>query len=119
MYDQLPDKSYVQTRKCVCNVIETKDGVRVEMTDGTIEEGDILLGCDGVHSKVRELMWKNANEIIPNYITVKEKTCELRKTLRPVTNSRLYSSCHDFHGSFRNLQDNTRPAYTSHDLCAQ
>jgi FAD dependent monooxygenase len=79
MYDQLPDKSYVKTGKCVCNVIDTKDGVLVEMTDGTVEEGDILIGCDGVHSAVRELMWKNANEIIPDYITVKEKTCEFQK----------------------------------------
>jgi len=79
MYDQLPDKSYVQTGKCVCNVIDTEDRVRVEVTDGTIEEGDILLGCDGVHSTVRELMWRNANEVISNYITVKEKTCGLRK----------------------------------------
>lgn len=79
MYDQLPDKSYVKTGKRVCNVIDTKDGVLVEMTDGTVEEGDILIGCDGVHSAVRELMWKNANEIIPDYITVKEKTCEFQK----------------------------------------
>jgi len=43
------------------------------MTDGSFEEGDILLGCDGVHSTVRELMWKNANQAIPDFITVQEK----------------------------------------------
>jgi hypothetical protein len=82
MYDQLPDKSYVQVGKCVCNVIDTEDGIRVELTDGTFEEGDILLGCDGVHSTVREFMWRNANETIPNYITAKEKTCESGKNLQ-------------------------------------
>ncbi len=119
MYDRLPDESYVQTGKFVCNVIDTEDGVQVEMTDGTVEEGDILLGCDGVHSTVRELMWRNANETIPNYITVKEKTCKLHEISQSVRDLPLYSSCHSVHGSLWSLQDNTRPACTKHDLCAQ
>ncbi|OCK84466.1 FAD binding domain-containing protein [Lepidopterella palustris CBS 459.81] len=74
IHDQLPDKSFIKTGKRVTNVIDTDDGVRVEIQDGTVEEGDIVIGCDGVHSAVRELMWKNANATIPNFISAKEKT---------------------------------------------
>jgi len=31
--------------------------VRVELTDGTVEHGDLLVGADGVHSRVRELVF--------------------------------------------------------------
>ncbi len=76
IYNQLPDKSYIKTGKRVCDVIDREDGVTVYLTDGSVEEGDILIGCDGVHSTVRELMWRDANEAIPDYITAMEKTCK-------------------------------------------
>lgn len=65
------------TGKRVVDVTEDEEGVKVILQDGTCEEGDILLGCDGVHSTVRELMWSKANASIPNYIPAAEKTCEL------------------------------------------
>lgn len=32
----------------------SRDGVSVEFTDGTVAEGDVLIGADGLHSMVRE-----------------------------------------------------------------
>lgn len=58
------------------SITETNTGVKVVMSDGSIEEGDIVLGCDGVHSTVRELMWQNANQTIPDFIKTQEKKCE-------------------------------------------
>ena len=46
------------------------------MADETEQLGDLVVGTDGVHIKVRELMWKNANESIPNFISAAEKRCK-------------------------------------------
>lgn len=73
VHEQLPDKSRIRTGKRVVDVVDNEDGVSVKLDDGTTEEGDVLIGCDGVHSTVRELMWRNANLTTPDYISTNEK----------------------------------------------
>lgn len=76
IYENHPNKTRIKTNKRVVDVMDEIDGVRVVLQDGSCEQGDILLGCDGVHSAVRELMWRNANDSTPGYISAREKTCE-------------------------------------------
>ena len=61
------------TGKRVVNVIDNDEEVYVELEDGSVEKGDIVVACDGVHSTVRDAMWNNANRMIPDFITTKEK----------------------------------------------
>ncbi|RYP77149.1 hypothetical protein DL769_003494 [Monosporascus sp. CRB-8-3] len=77
IYEQHPDKRKIKEGKRVVDVDDREDGVTVKLSDGSVEEGDILIGCDGVHSTVRELMWRNANTSIPNMITAREKTSQV------------------------------------------
>lgn len=43
------------------------DGVSVECADGTVEEGSIIIGADGVHSRVRQCMQAlAAGKLIPD-----------------------------------------------------
>jgi FAD-dependent urate hydroxylase len=37
-------------------VVATDDGVRVEFDNGTAAEGDVLIGADGLHSKIRDIV---------------------------------------------------------------
>ncbi|OLT30644.1 hypothetical protein BJF83_08065 [Nocardiopsis sp. CNR-923] len=41
----------------VARVDQDADGVTVELTDGAVERADLLVGADGVHSRVRELVF--------------------------------------------------------------
>ncbi len=76
LYSNLPDKSHILTNKRVRNVIQTPDGVKVESEDHAIYEGDIVVGCDGVNSIVRDFMWESANKAVPGSISAAEKSCK-------------------------------------------
>ncbi|KAI1475325.1 putative monooxygenase [Daldinia eschscholtzii] len=58
LYQSLPDsaKARIKVKKHVTKVNVSDDGVVVECADGTIERGSIVLGADGVHSRVRQCM---------------------------------------------------------------
>ncbi|KAJ1337160.1 FAD dependent monooxygenase [Microdochium nivale] len=73
LYDQLPDKSKIVNGKKVVEVLESHDGVSVLLSDGSREEGDVLIGCDGVHSFVRQNMWDQADTVSPGLISISEK----------------------------------------------
>ncbi|KAI1463431.1 putative monooxygenase [Daldinia caldariorum] len=58
LYQSLPDsfKARIKVNKHVTKVNISDDGVVVECADGTVERGSIVLGADGVHSRVRQCM---------------------------------------------------------------
>ncbi|KAI0132728.1 hypothetical protein BJ170DRAFT_666126 [Xylariales sp. AK1849] len=73
LYETLPDKTRVRTNASVDAIRQDERGVEVVLSDGEIERGDMVLGCDGVYSMVRSAMWDAANTASPGMITVKEK----------------------------------------------
>ena len=77
LYESLPDKTRILMNKGAKDIQEDQDGVEVFCQDGTSERGDIVIGCDGVHNKVREIMWENAARLAPGLITANEKKSEL------------------------------------------
>ncbi|KAI1805388.1 putative monooxygenase [Daldinia bambusicola] len=58
LYQCLPDsaKARIKLNKHVTKVNVSDDGVVVECADGTVERGSIVLGADGVHSRIRQCM---------------------------------------------------------------
>lgn len=75
LYEGLPDHSRVRLGAKVTDVYDGVDGVEARLADGTSENGDIIIGCDGVHSLIRETMWDQGNSSVPGLITVQEKKC--------------------------------------------
>ncbi|KAL1796520.1 hypothetical protein ACET3X_005060 [Alternaria dauci] len=73
LYEGLPDKSYIQTNRRLERIEHTETGVRVHLADGSMEEGSMVIGADGVHSLVRQLMWDYASEFEPGTIPEEDK----------------------------------------------
>ncbi|PHH60640.1 hypothetical protein CDD81_1391 [Ophiocordyceps australis] len=73
LYDALPDKSFIKTGVAVQDIEQFPDRVQVKLCDGSVETGDMVLGCDGVHSLARTLMWEYAGKVSPGLIRAKEK----------------------------------------------
>jgi hypothetical protein len=61
MYENLNDKSKIKLQKRISKVDHSESGVTVTCNDGTTLSGDVLVGCDGVHSVVRNEMWRLAH----------------------------------------------------------
>lgn len=45
----------IRTGAGIDNIETTEKGVRVHLSDGRVEEGSIVIGADGVHSKTRDI----------------------------------------------------------------
>lgn len=73
LYDNLQDKSAIQVAKRVTKVDHNSNEVIVLCEDGTAISGDILVGCDGAYSKVREELWRIGNMRDPAMFDVKNK----------------------------------------------
>jgi FAD dependent monooxygenase len=74
LYNGLPNKSPIRTSARVDRIEHTPTSVKVHLTDGTFEEGDLVIGADGVHSRVRESMWEYAAEHEPDAIPESDKS---------------------------------------------
>ncbi|KAL0943432.1 FAD binding domain protein [Colletotrichum truncatum] len=67
LYDNLQHKDRVLTKKRVSRIDIVKGGVQVHTEDGSLFEGDIIVGADGIHSTVREEMWRIGHKESPGY----------------------------------------------------
>ncbi|KAH8156932.1 hypothetical protein CIB48_g11318 [Xylaria polymorpha] len=55
-------ESKIRTGVGIDDIKMTENGVRVRLSDGSIEEGSIVIGADGVHSQTRGIMQRLAKE---------------------------------------------------------
>ena len=58
LLDRLLDGFPAEAIRCnsrAVGTVSTRDGVRITFEDGSAAEGDLLIGADGLHSKVRDL----------------------------------------------------------------
>lgn len=72
LWRNLRHKNNVLVSKKVTEVELEPSRVKVVTGDGNSYYGDILVGADGVHSKVRNEMWRLADALEPGYIPASE-----------------------------------------------
>ena len=53
----LGDRVEIRFSRSIAAVTQARDHVTVTLTDGTAERADLLVGADGIHSRVRELVF--------------------------------------------------------------
>ncbi|GAD92949.1 hypothetical protein PVAR5_1548 [Paecilomyces variotii No. 5] len=72
LHDAIRDKSKILTSQRVMNVHNDTSGVTVTTETGQSFVGDIVVGTDGIHSKVRQEMWEESRKTDPNWIDSSE-----------------------------------------------
>nr|BCP96881.1 flavin-containing monooxygenase [Penicillium shearii] len=73
LYNSLPDQSLVQLGKKVVSLNHHNGQVTVTVDDGNVYEGDLVVGADGVHSRVRDEVWRLSDAIRSGTVKDKEK----------------------------------------------
>lgn len=76
LYAGIKDKSRLLARNGAVSFSENDEGVIVTCEDGTVYKGDVLVGADGIHSKVREFMYDKLEET-----SLKQKVQKTRREL--------------------------------------
>lgn len=62
LFENLRDKSKILTSREVIKLFSHSDGVEIETGDGTVFHGHLVVGADGVHSRVRREIQRMAAE---------------------------------------------------------
>lgn len=74
LYKNLKHKDRVLTKKRVARVELVEGRVQAYTQDGSVFEGDIIVGADGIHSAVRDEMWRHGKEQSPGYFPEDENS---------------------------------------------
>lgn len=76
LYKRYPEKANILVNKKVVKVEPFENGTCVTTQDGSSYRGSLVVGADGVHSRVRSEVWRLADLQHPGCITDHEKQSE-------------------------------------------
>ncbi|CAI7643396.1 unnamed protein product [Penicillium pancosmium] len=74
LFDSQSNKSKILCGKQLTRIEDFEDSVKIHTADGSTYEGDLVVGADGVHSRVRAEMWQLADEVKPGKISTAERS---------------------------------------------
>lgn len=84
LFDGIEDKSKIHTNSECVKIEELEDGVQVALKDGSIVRGDVLVGADGVHSRMRDEIWRIAGSETSDYPVSEMSRCEYLRGNSPL-----------------------------------
>jgi 2-polyprenyl-6-methoxyphenol hydroxylase-like FAD-dependent oxidoreductase len=86
----MKDKDKVQVNKRVRNIEYHNSKPTVTCEDGSKYTGEIVVGCDGVHSVVRKEMWRLTDLEEPGKIPASDKDCSSSTSSKPLSITDTY-----------------------------
>ena len=89
LYSHIKNKDRILVNTRVSKVIRASSRVELITEDGTIYDGDVLAGGDGIHSAVRKEMWRLGAEQKPGYFPENEWSCRCMDELMLFVRARL------------------------------
>ncbi|KAK5631571.1 hypothetical protein RRF57_007285 [Xylaria bambusicola] len=112
LYDGLgANQAKVRTGAGIENIEMTESGVRVRLTDNSFEDGSIVIGADGVHSKTRAIMQKLAEEAGEDFVKKEDPIVSSYQILPPIKYGRAkyipgvkVGEFFETHGAYRSSQ---------------
>ena len=69
------------------------DSASVVTEDGSVFQGDLIVGADGVHSRIRSEMWRLADELHPGMITPQERQSRQHRSIRELIILKTSTDC--------------------------
>lgn len=111
LYKNIQDKSKVRTNTAIASYKESDNGVTVHTSTGESIQGSILVGSDGIHSQVRNLMAQEVGKMEPelekeiNESFTAEYKClfgvSKNDASKPMMkDGMIHTSYYDYHSSF-------------------
>jgi 2-polyprenyl-6-methoxyphenol hydroxylase-like FAD-dependent oxidoreductase len=82
LFEHVCCKDKIVLGKRISNVESNPNSVKVNCTDGSSYEGDILAGADGVYSRTRQEMWRLADAAEPCRFA-EDKDCKCHRCSLP------------------------------------
>lgn len=73
LHENLKDKSKIKLQMRISQVDHNADEVVAICEDGTAVAGDVLVGCDGVNSKIRHELWRLSQELEPDSVITRDQ----------------------------------------------
>jgi 2-polyprenyl-6-methoxyphenol hydroxylase-like FAD-dependent oxidoreductase len=64
IYESLKERVSIRFGMRITRLEVQPDGVTVELSDGRSEKYDLVIGAGGIHSGVRELLWRDESQFI-------------------------------------------------------
>jgi 2-polyprenyl-6-methoxyphenol hydroxylase-like FAD-dependent oxidoreductase len=77
LYGSITNKENILVGKRVSRIDHFQDGVAVQCEDGTLYQGTVVVGADGVHSIVRQEMWRHMNLETTGAVSSEEQNSEI------------------------------------------
>ncbi|GIK05241.1 hypothetical protein Aspvir_009345 [Aspergillus viridinutans] len=74
LYNKYPKKHNICLNKNVVSIQTLGDDLNVTTEDGSIYTGQLVVGADGVHSRVRSEMWKAGEKQSAGLVSERERT---------------------------------------------